>query len=119
MIHDVTVLLRPGMPTWPGDPGIEIGNWNSIANGDSENVSVLKFGAHTGTHIDAPVHCAKGKWSTDEIPLQQLLGEAIVIDVSANVNNNADYQITIADVEAWEKQNGKIPRQLAVRRMAQ
>ncbi|MES2851015.1 MAG: cyclase family protein [Bacteroidota bacterium] len=64
---------------------------------------------HGGTHLDAPVHFAKGKWSVDEIPLQQLLGEAVVIDVSASVNNNADYQITVADVEAWEKQNGKIP----------
>jgi kynurenine formamidase len=64
---------------------------------------------HGGTHIDAPVHFAKGNWSVDEIPLQQLLGEAVVIDVSANVNNNADYQVTVADVEAWEKQNGRIP----------
>ena len=64
---------------------------------------------HGGTHLDAPVHFAKGKWSVDEIPLQQLLGEAIVIDVSDKVDNNADYLITIADVEAWEKQNGKIP----------
>ncbi len=64
---------------------------------------------HGGTHLDAPVHFARGKWSADEIPLQQLLGEAVVIDVSASVNNNADYQITVADVEAWEKQNGKIP----------
>ncbi|MES2776933.1 MAG: cyclase family protein [Bacteroidota bacterium] len=64
---------------------------------------------HGGTHLDAPVHFAKGKWSTDEIPLQQLLGEAVVIDVSASVNNNADFQVTVADVEAWEKQHGEIP----------
>jgi kynurenine formamidase len=64
---------------------------------------------HGGTHLDAPVHFAKGKWSVDEIPLQQLLGEAVVIDVSAAVGSNADYQISVADVEAWEKQNGKIP----------
>lgn len=64
---------------------------------------------HGGTHLDAPVHFAKGKWATDEIPLQQLLGEAVVVDVSASVNNNADYQVTVADMEAWEKQNGKIP----------
>lgn len=64
---------------------------------------------HGGTHIDAPVHFAKGKWSVDAIPLQQLMGEAVVIDVSGNLNNNADYQITVADVEAWEKQNGKVP----------
>lgn len=64
---------------------------------------------HGGTHLDAPVHFAKGKWSSDEIPLQNLLGEAVMIDVSAQVNDNADYLITVADVEAWEKENGKIP----------
>ena len=64
---------------------------------------------HGGTHLDAPVHFAKGKWSSDKIPLQNLLGEAVVIDVSSKVNDNADYLITVADVEAWEKENGKIP----------
>lgn len=64
---------------------------------------------HGGTHLDAPVHFAKGKWSADEVPLQQLLGEAVVIDVAGAANNNADYQVTVSDVEAWEKINGRIP----------
>jgi kynurenine formamidase len=64
---------------------------------------------HGGTHLDAPVHFAKGKWSSDEIPLQNLLGESVVIDVTSKTNDNADYLITVADVEAWEKENGKIP----------
>jgi len=64
---------------------------------------------HGGTHLDAPVHFAKGKWATDEIPLDRLTGEAIVIDVSANALKNPDYQITVADIEAWEKTNASIP----------
>lgn len=64
---------------------------------------------HGGTHLDAPVHFAKGKWSSDEIPLQNLLGESVVIDVSSKTKDNADYLITVADAEAWEKENGKIP----------
>lgn len=64
---------------------------------------------HGGTHLDAPVHFAKGKWSADEIPLQQLLGEAVVIDVSAKTATNADYLITTDDVTTWEKTNGTIP----------
>ncbi len=63
---------------------------------------------HGGTHLDAPVHFAKGKWSADQIPLQNLLGAALVIDVTDQCSKNADYQVTIADVEAWEKQYGKI-----------
>ena len=64
---------------------------------------------HGGTHLDAPVHFAEGKWSTDEIPLEQLLGEAVVIDVTAKTTNNADYQVTVDDVTTWEKENGAIP----------
>lgn len=64
---------------------------------------------HGGTHIDAPAHFAKGKWTLDQIPLTQLTGEAVIIDVSEKAKNNPDYQATVADVEAWEKINGKIP----------
>ena len=69
---------------------------------------------HGGTHLDAPVHFAKGKWSSDEIPLQHLLGEAIVIDVSTKIGSNADYLISVADVEAWEKEHGTIPENAIV-----
>lgn len=64
---------------------------------------------HGGTHLDAPVHFAKGKWTADEIPLEKLTGEAVVIDVSANTMKNADYEVSVADIEAWEKNNGQIP----------
>jgi kynurenine formamidase len=63
---------------------------------------------HGGTHLDAPVHFAKGKWSADQIPLENLTGEAVVIDVSAKALKEADYQISVADVEEWEKTNGKL-----------
>lgn len=64
---------------------------------------------HGGTHLDAPAHFAKGKWTADEIPLDKLIGEAVVIDVSAKALTNPDYQINVADLEAWEKMNGAIP----------
>jgi kynurenine formamidase len=64
---------------------------------------------HGGTHIDAPIHFAHGKWTLDQIPLEKLIGEAVVIDVAENANNNPDYRASIADIEAWEKMNGKIP----------
>jgi len=63
---------------------------------------------HGGTHLDAPAHFAKGKWSTDQIPLDRLTGESAVIDVSAKALKDADYQISVADVEDWERTNGKL-----------
>ena len=64
---------------------------------------------HGGTHLDAPVHFAKGKWTTDEIPLDRLTGEAVVIDVSEKAMKDPDMQLMPADIEAWEKTNGIIP----------
>ncbi len=62
---------------------------------------------HGGTHLDAPIHFAEGQYATDEIPLEQLIGPAVVIDVSNNIT--PDYQIGIADIESWEASNGRIP----------
>ncbi len=64
---------------------------------------------HGGTHLDAPVHFAKGKWTTDQVPVDKLTGDAVVVDVSAHALKDPDYQITTADIEAWEKTNGHIP----------
>jgi kynurenine formamidase len=63
---------------------------------------------HGGTHIDAPVHFAKGRNTVDEIPLEQLMGPAIVVDVTKQCANDRDYLITEADFTNWEKQNGRI-----------
>ena len=64
---------------------------------------------HGGTHIDAPVHFAQGRQAVDEIPLQRLVGPAIVIDVTAAAGADADYQIVVQDFERWEQQHGQIP----------
>jgi kynurenine formamidase len=64
---------------------------------------------HGGTHLDAPVHFAQGRQSTDQIPLERLMGPAVVIDVSAQAAADADYRLSVADVTAWESRNGAIP----------
>lgn len=64
---------------------------------------------HGGTHLDSPVHFAKGHYTVDELPLERLMGPAIVIDVTAKCATNPDYLVSVADFENWEKRNGKIP----------
>lgn len=64
---------------------------------------------HGGTHIDAPVHFARGKHRVNEIPLEQLIGDAVVVDVTTAVAKNRDHQISVADLSAWEGANGEIP----------
>jgi arylformamidase len=79
-IYDVTVPLSNELPTYPGDPGIQIGEWRSLANGDSANVSVVNFGAHTGTHVDAPAHFIDGAAKIETLPLDSLIGECVVVE---------------------------------------
>jgi arylformamidase len=80
-IYDVSVPLSDDLPTYPGDPGMRIGNWRSLADGDSSNVSLLYFSAHTGTHVDAPAHFLEGAAKSETMPLEVLLGEATVVEL--------------------------------------
>ncbi|HEY4424157.1 MAG TPA: cyclase family protein [Pyrinomonadaceae bacterium] len=64
---------------------------------------------HGGTHLDSPVHFAKGHYTVDQLPLERLMGPAIVIDVTEKCATNPDYLVSVADFENWEKRNGKIP----------
>jgi kynurenine formamidase len=65
---------------------------------------------HGGTHIDAPIHFSKGKQSVDEIPLERLIGPAVVIDVASRALEDRDYLISIDDLQAWEERsNSTIP----------
>jgi kynurenine formamidase len=65
---------------------------------------------HGGTHIDAPVHFAKGHRSVDQIPLDQLVGDAIVVDVTAKCAGQPDYRVSTEDFAEWERSNGQIPQ---------
>jgi kynurenine formamidase len=65
---------------------------------------------HGGTHLDAPIHFSQRGRSTAEIPLEQLVAPAVVIDVSAQAAKNRDYLLTAQDVSAFEKQHGRISR---------
>ena len=63
---------------------------------------------HGGTHLDAPIHFAKGRWTTDKIPLQRLIGSAVRIDVSSQCRENPDYEVSIDDFRSWEDRNGTL-----------
>jgi kynurenine formamidase len=69
---------------------------------------------HGGTHLDAPVHFAKGAQSVEQIPIERLLGDAYVVDVTAGAGGNADYQVTVEDFTRAEAAQGPIPRDAIV-----
>lgn len=75
--------------------------------------SAYEFSAaeHGGTHIDAPIHFAEGKQTLEKIPLDHLMGHAVVIDVTESSMKNPDYLVSVKDFQQFEKQNGSIPNQ--------
>ncbi|HEX8707159.1 MAG TPA: cyclase family protein [Pyrinomonadaceae bacterium] len=80
-IYDISVPISAATPTYPGDPGVEIRQWAALAEGDPANVSLLHFGAHTATHVDAPAHFIAGTPGVGALPLEALLGEAHVVAI--------------------------------------
>ena len=63
---------------------------------------------HGGTHLDAPIHFAEGRRTADQIPLEQLVAPAVVIDVASKAAANPDYRLTANDVLEWEQRHGAI-----------
>ena len=84
--YDISVPIRFNMPVYEGDPGVKIDAWSALAKGDSSNVSMLSFGAHTGTHVDAPAHFIDGgARKIDALSLEVLIGPARVIRVADEI----------------------------------
>jgi len=69
---------------------------------------------HGGTHLDAPVHFAKGAQTVDQVPLDRLVGAAYVVDVTEQAAANADHQVSVDDLTRAERAQGPIPRDAIV-----
>ena len=104
-VFDATTLY------WPTSPGgFEL---EQLASGETPGGWFYAANAfcapeHGGTHLDAPIHFARGRWTTEQIPLAQLVGPAAVLDVSAAAAEDPDYRVTTADVEQYEARHGRI-----------
>lgn len=79
-IHDLSVPIFDGGLVYPGNPEIRISLQQSISRGAGANVSNIFFGSHTGTHVDAQRHFFNDRPGVDQIPLDTLMGPAVVID---------------------------------------
>ena len=78
---DVSVPIYSGMVHWPDNPPIVLETIAHVERGDLCTLSKLTMGAHTGTHIDGPIHFLPGALGTDAVPLQNLIGPARVIEI--------------------------------------
>lgn len=107
---DLTHAFSEETIYWPTSPTFEL---DTIFVGYTERdfyYTAFSFctAEHGGTHVDAPIHFAEGKHSVDEIPVEQLIGAAVVMDVSEKALKDQDYQVQINDFTAWERENGRI-----------
>jgi hypothetical protein len=64
---------------------------------------------HGGTHFDAPIHFAEGQHTSEQVPIDRLIGPAVVVDVSAAAEGDPDYQVDVGDLQEWEAEHGRIP----------
>ena len=96
---------------WPTEDGFKFEKGPDGVTPQGFYYAANKFSApeHGGTYIDAPRHFAASSHTVDQIPVEQLIGNAIVIDVREQSEANRDYQVTVADFTAWESQHGPIP----------
>ncbi len=105
-VVDLTHTLGPSFPmTWPNPFVME---QVSKLGKDKWNAYRWHLQEHSGTHLDAPLHCTQGL-SADRIPADQLVGPLVVVDIRAHAAAKADAQLTPDDLKAWERQHGPIP----------
>jgi arylformamidase len=84
-IYDISVPIRSGGLVYPGNPEIDITLQQAVAKGAGANVSTIRFGSHTGTHADAARHFFDDGQSVDRIPLDRLIGPALLVSFSDDV----------------------------------
>ena len=81
MIHDISILVQPGTPEWPGDVPFACGWSARMELGANVNLSHIAGSPHVGTHADAPLHVHDGWPASDALPLAPFLGPVLVLDV--------------------------------------
>ncbi len=83
-IIDLSLPLSSATPVWPGDPPIRLHRPYQLAQGDAFSLTELRMSAHAGTHVDAPAHYLPDGVGVDALPLDALVGPAIVIAIPAH-----------------------------------
>ena len=96
---------------WPTEKGfqLDVRFKGTTEKGYFYSANTFCTAEHGGTHMDAPIHFSRHGNSVDQIPLDRLISQGIVIDVSDKCLENRDYKVVIDDLKNWEKDNGEIP----------
>ena len=101
---------------WPTEEGfvLERGFEGETDKGYFYSAHRFRGAEHGGTHIDAPIHFHAERHHVNEIPLEQLMGQGVVVDVSSVCTADRDHRVNVEDLRRWEAQNGEIPKESIV-----
>ena len=110
-IVDMTYAFGEETIYWPTNRPFswEKTDWGATEGGYWYASANYSASEHGGTHIDAPIHFGQGRSTVDQIPVERLVGPAVVIDVRAQCAADPDYELTVDDLLAWERRHGRIP----------
>jgi len=108
-IVDLSYAINDKLVSWPGDPRVFAAKTNGTVEKDGYFTRSFWMLEHYGTHLDAPAHFPPGKLTVEQIAPEKFFGPAVVLDIRAEVEKNADYQLSPAVIESWEKRHGRIP----------
>jgi kynurenine formamidase len=107
-VIDLTHTMSPDFPTFFGVAGIELQKQFDLKK-DGFNLNWWRIIEHAGTHMDAPIHFSDTGATVDKIGVDALVVPLAVVDVAAKAAQNSDYQLSRADLAAWERRHGRLP----------
>jgi len=114
-IVDLTWTLNEKSPYWPGT-NYQPFELRTIATLEKDGVlsKTLTLPEHLGTHLDAPNHFEANRPSVEKIPAGDLFAPGVVIDVSGQAEQSADYLLSRNDLDDWEREHGEVPQKAVV-----
>ncbi|GAA3856830.1 cyclase family protein [Saccharothrix violaceirubra] len=98
---------------YPGDPAFKLTTITTVPE-DGFYLQYVEQGEHTGTHWGAPAHFNSDEPAADELDVEDLFLPAVKIDVRDKARRDADYEVTVDDLQRWERKHGRIPNEAAV-----
>lgn len=107
-VIDLTHTMSADFPTFDGTPGIEMRKIKDLKK-DGYSLYQWQLIEHSGTHLDAPIHFSENGIAVEQIPADTLVVPLAVIDVADKAAKNPDYQLSRADLAAWERRHGRLP----------
>ncbi len=111
-VIDLTYAFDENTIYWPTSPSsfqLDTLSYGRTPGGWFYSANRICTPEHGGTHLDAPIHFSQGAWSSEQIPVDRLVGPAVVIDVASAAAIDPDYVLTPEVVYDWEREHGEIP----------